>query len=292
MGFVDNLSGKTAARAAVKGADIQAGALEDSKGILNDGTDLARTALSNSFGQTNGSLAGFAGLGDQALAQSNLLLDPNAQNEFIQNNPMYQQAIQNAIAQTQKGANASGSSGTGQFAVDLANATANTGLGFLQNQQNNINNALSTGFNATNAQNDLLLNEGSSLANLELGNATNMANLVQGIGAVQAGGITGAANARTAGASGLFNAAAQLGGAALGNTALMSDKRLKDNIKNIGKMGKFNKYSWTWNEIAAKEFGLTGSDTGVIAQEVEETNPEFIVTHENGYKMVNYEEIV
>lgn len=68
-----------------------------------------------------------------------------------------------------------------------------------------------------------------------------------------------------------------------------SDERLKENIFLIGHNGRFNIYSWDWNE-EAKKLGLSGSSTGVMASEVEETNPE-LVSEINGYKAVNYEGI-
>lgn len=73
----------------------------------------------------------------------------------------------------------------------------------------------------------------------------------------------------------LLGAGAQLGGA-----YLMSDERVKENIKRVGNEKGYNIY----------EFNYIGDDKryiGVMAQEVEKTNPEAILEN-NGLKRVNY----
>ena len=74
--------------------------------------------------------------------------------------------------------------------------------------------------------------------------------------------------------------------AGLGSAAIMSDINLKDNIKLLHRTEHpdINVYSWDWND-KAKEIGLTGSDTGYIAQHVEQVFPEF-VTMRHGYKAI------
>jgi hypothetical protein len=44
--------------------------------------------------------------------------------------------------------------------------------------------------------------------------------------------------------------------------------------------------SWQWRE--RNPAGLTGSDAGVIAQEVEAVFPELVATDERGFKTVSY----
>lgn len=75
-----------------------------------------------------------------------------------------------------------------------------------------------------------------------------------------------------------------------------SDARFKDNVKTIpnalDKVSKIGGYTYDWNETAGDVLGRSGSDVGVIAQEVEEVLPEVVKTRENGYKAVNYEKMV
>ena len=80
-----------------------------------------------------------------------------------------------------------------------------------------------------------------------------------------------------------------------------SDKRLKENIKQIekplDKIKKINGVTFDWRELTKEEeeqkFQLNrGADIGVIAQEVEEVLPEIVTTREKtGYKAVKYEKL-
>jgi hypothetical protein len=70
---------------------------------------------------------------------------------------------------------------------------------------------------------------------------------------------------------------------------LLSDIRLKKDIKSIGKVGKHNVYSWTWNEKANK-LGLHGQAKGVLAQEVQKVQPSAVV-NQNGYLAVRYDRL-
>ena len=72
-----------------------------------------------------------------------------------------------------------------------------------------------------------------------------------------------------------------------------SDSNLKTNIKTIDdpleKVLSLHGYTFDWNE----ESGKQGSETGVIAQEVEALGlPGLVTTRDNGYLAVNYEKLV
>ena len=69
--------------------------------------------------------------------------------------------------------------------------------------------------------------------------------------------------------------------------SMASDARLKKNIKRIAKDGNVNIYSWEWNQLADETFGLTGPDTGYIAQEVRKVMPE-AVTSIKGFLAIDY----
>jgi len=72
-----------------------------------------------------------------------------------------------------------------------------------------------------------------------------------------------------------------------------SDKRLKDNIKNIPnaleKIQSIGGYEFDWNH---SQETYEGHDVGVIAQEIEEVLPEAVTTRDSGYKGVQYEKLV
>jgi len=72
-----------------------------------------------------------------------------------------------------------------------------------------------------------------------------------------------------------------------------SDERLKDNVTAIddplAKVLSLGGYTFDWNENTNNE----GSDTGVIAQEIETLGlPGLVTTRDNGYKAVRYEKLV
>lgn len=74
-----------------------------------------------------------------------------------------------------------------------------------------------------------------------------------------------------------------------------SDKRLKDNIKNIengiDKIKKLNGVSFNWNN-KQDIYEIGKKDYGVIAQDVEDILPELVETRSNGYKAVKYEKLI
>jgi hypothetical protein len=72
-----------------------------------------------------------------------------------------------------------------------------------------------------------------------------------------------------------------------------SDRALKDNLKlienAIDKVNQIGGYTFEWND---KQQVYTGTDIGVIAQEIEAILPEIVTTRENGYKAVKYEKLI
>ena len=75
-----------------------------------------------------------------------------------------------------------------------------------------------------------------------------------------------------------------------------SDERLKSNIQPIGDaLDKVNQISgnvYDWKEGFEDIHSHTGTDIGVIAQEIEKVLPQAVIDRESGYKAVNYEKIV
>lgn len=73
----------------------------------------------------------------------------------------------------------------------------------------------------------------------------------------------------------------------------VSDTRLKENITPTGSfIAGLPEYTWTWNATAVN-LGLDHYPTkGVLAQEVLEKHPQFVVfDHSIGYLRVNYNEL-
>ena len=201
MGFVTDLvsgsvvgdalglesSGEKAARAAAAALEASG---QDALGELQRGKT-----------EGQGFLQPFSQLGQQGLDQANFLTDPNAQFDFLQNNPLFQMGLDNANRQTMQGAASRGRLSSGDTLQQLNNNALLTASPLIANQQNSIQNLLGMGLNTAQSQ-----------ANTALGSASQLANAQTQIGNAQAGGIIGQQNAQTANQQNLFNLAGQLGG--------------------------------------------------------------------------------
>jgi len=94
-------------------------------------------------------------------------------------------------------------------------------------------------------------------------------------------------NAKNAAQAGLNSGLMGLGGT-LGAAALMSDIRTKENIKAIGWLSNgLPVYEYEYKPEWKNEAGH-GKFVGVMAHEVEQVQPEAVITRPDGYKMVNY----
>lgn len=257
MGFVRDITGRTAADAARKGGDLQAGAGREAAG------DVVQA------GQQAGALLDpFAQIGQQGIDQAGFLTDQQAQFDFLQNNPLFQMGLDNANTQTNQMAAARGRLSAGDTLQKLNNNALLTAAPLIQQQKQSIGDLLAIGQNTA-------LNQGTILQ----GTAANQGNLLTGAAAAQAGGIVGQGNARGAGSMNILGLGAEAGG-------YFSDPSLKTNINIVDYINGYNVYTWDWN---AKAFllGLFGSSRGVMANEVLKQNPEAI-TLDRGYMKVNY----
>ena len=260
MGFVRTITGKTSAKAAERGAESQVQAGREA---------IAATERAAERGQAF--LQPFAEVGQRALGLSDFLADPQAQFDFLQQNPLFQRSLDEANTQTQQLAAARGRLSAGDTLQQLSENVLMSAQPLISQQRQDINNLLNLGTGLAQTQ-----------ANVAIGQGTNVGNLLTDIGAARAAGQVGAANARTQGAQNLLNLGLQGAGAAFG----FSDPRLKTNIKPKGTVNGFNWYTWDWNETA-KELGLEGGSEGVMADEVKKTNPE-LIGERYGFMTVNY----
>ena len=69
--------------------------------------------------------------------------------------------------------------------------------------------------------------------------------------------------------------------------ALISDVRLKTNIKKVGERGGVSFYSWDWKP-EAKNLAGNMLTKGVIADELQQIHPDLVSVGPHGFKMVNY----
>merc|ERR1711988_1494591 len=78
-----------------------------------------------------------------------------------------------------------------------------------------------------------------------------------------------------------------------GYDALQSDRRLKENIRNItdavAVLSAFRGVRFDWRaNVPGKELRRSPADIGFIAQEIEEVLPELVMSNSTGYRSVSY----
>jgi hypothetical protein len=75
-----------------------------------------------------------------------------------------------------------------------------------------------------------------------------------------------------------------------------SDQKLKENINPIPnaleKLSQISGNTFDWKSGFSEIHSHSGTDVGVIAQEIEKVLPQVVTTRENGYKAVQYEKII
>lgn len=256
---IEGLTGETAAEAALKAGEIQAGATER-------GIEEIRAAEEMGLGF----LQPFGAVGQQGIQQAGFLTDPQAQFEFLQQNPLFQAALEEAQTRTGQQAAARGRLSAGDTLQQLSKNVLLSAQPLISGQKQSIMDLLGIGTGVAGQQ-----------AGLTAVRGTNIADLIGSGAAAQAAGQVGAATAQGQGLQNLLTTGIIAGSA-------FSDRKLKTNIKHLGKSNGHNIYSWTWNETAKALFGLIGSSIGVIAQEVQQITPT-AVTQDHGYLKVNYD---
>jgi hypothetical protein len=230
------------------------------------GRSIAETRRATEEGQ--GFLAPFGGVGLQGVEQAGFLTDPQAQFDFLQNNPLFQMGLDNANRQTQQSAASRGRLSSGDTLQELNQNALLTASPLIQSQKQSIGDLLNFGGGIATNQANTAIGEGSQISNAfeNQGNITSAG--IQGRNKIQAD--TTANQQQLAGQ--IFS--------------MFSDPALKTNIKSTGSKNGFNTYSWDWNELANK-VGLSGSGVGVMADEVKAIKPE-AVTIDRGFMKVNY----
>lgn len=254
MGFVKNVIngfvGNTAADASKQAAQVQAQSGADAIAFQRESRDLARSDLSPfvKFGTSN-----LQGLTD--------ILTPQGQANYLQQNPLFNIAMNNLNRQSNNTFLGRGKVGdaTGQ----LVNNAYLAGAPLLQQQTSNLFNAANIGQASAAGQ-----------ANTAMGAGNSISDILTGIGNANAAGLTGAANAQNQGAN---NVAGLASLAAL----YFSDRRLKRHITRIGTHASgfpLYRFKYLWSETWSE---------GVMAQDVEKTRPDAVHIY-RGAKCVDY----
>ena len=199
-------------------------------------------------------------------ANGNPISDGSTIAQRAQESPFYTEAVRLGEEGVLRNASATGGLRSGNANEALANVNQQAYLASYQNQLSGL----------------------QGMANLP-SNANNIAAQQSSIGQTQAAGIIGGANSAAAQQQANMNNVGTAANIGLQAWDTFSDIRLKENVRYICDVNGHRVYSWSWNDEAGK-IGLVGESVGVIAQEVERTNPE-AVGEKSGYKTVNYDAI-
>lgn len=183
------IQGKMGADAAKSAAATEAGAI-----------DRATKANADALAQQRADLAPYAAAGKSTVnSLTNLVNDPTAQADFINNNPFFNTLAAKAKDDLYKTAAATGKLGSGGTLDALQNSYLLLGNSLLQQNITDKQNLVATGANAASGQ-----------ATATQSNNNNLIDLATGKGAVNAAGIIGANNAQNAGVQNGINTAIQL----------------------------------------------------------------------------------
>jgi len=146
----------------------------------------------------------FAQVAQQGVDLAGFLTDPQAQFDFIQQNPLFQLGLENVNQQIGKSAAARGRLSAGDTLQQLTQASTLASQPLIDRQRQDILNLLNLGQGVAGQQ-----------ASTDLTTASQVTDLLTGGAAAQAAGEVGAANAR----SGLLGNVLSLGSMPLGNVA-------------------------------------------------------------------------
>lgn len=280
--------------------------ITDTLGITNYGDQAKATkqAANQQLASTNAQIAyqegaerraterlqPFVSLGTANIAGLQGLLTPQGQMDYLQSNPMFQAAVQNAADQTKAAAASSGKFGSGGLVNQLFQNYLGQGEQFIGNQFNRLTNTVGMGqasaagqaansLNAANNITGILGNQGDIRAAGTMA-GQNIQNQALGGGLSLLGGSYlgsiggGQALGGMASGSGLQNAL-------LGAMAF-SDRRLKRDIAEISQDDIGGVYKFRYVDSGQWYIGR-------MADELQKTRPDAVIEHESGYLMVTPE---
>ena len=248
---------------------------------LSDGGDSARDASSAQVAAADKAIAfqkesrdlarkdlePFKDAGVNALpGLTSLIQDPNAQKDFVQDNPFFKSLADESQKRIFDNGAARGKVGSGGTAEALQNS-----LMLLGNDL--VNQSIGQRFSLAN----IGQSSAAGQANITTNAGNNISDLHTQSGNAQAAGIIGAENSRVGGIESLINAGTGIFGAY--SAAKLSDKNFKEDIIEVGSSKGIKYYFYKYKGSLKLEFG-------VMAQEVEHIKN--AVLNMGGKKYVNY----
>lgn len=147
------------------------------------GIDRGIAETRTAAGAAQGFLLPAAQAGQQGFDQANFLTDPQAQVDFLQNNPLFQMSLENANTETKQLAAAKGRLSAGDTLEQLSKNVLLSSQPLIAQQKSSISDLINLGSGTGVAQ-----------ANLAIGQGTNVADLLTSSGDVNAASIISSSN--------------------------------------------------------------------------------------------------
>lgn len=186
--------GGDAADAATQAAQLQGKSADKAIALQRESRDLARADL-----------APFVEFGQGNMDALSLLLTGQGQADYLQSNPLFDLALDRTNKASLSSNAAQGLLNSGNTLNELNNNALLTAMPLLQNQQNQLFNAVNMGQSSAAGQANTALATGNSLSDLTAQK-----------GNIQASGIVGSQGAQQAAFNNLLNLGGQAGAAYLG----------------------------------------------------------------------------
>ncbi len=286
-------------------ANAQQAAADQAAAIQADAKTQALDLSGKATAQARADLQPYNAAGTQAIGGlqaglegvSNLVTNPNAQKDYITNNPFFDALSKRASTTLLNNAATKGKLASGNTAEALQNSIlllgsdlVNQNITQRQNTNNQYQALVNTGLSAAGTQANVTNSGANRDVSTVTGVANNQSNLRQDSGDAQAAGIMGSASARNNGIQGVANVATSAIGQYNGmptqtnGSISLCDVRAKENISEVGKLK---------NGLPIYKFNYKGDNKthlNVMAQDVEEVNPS-AVTEINGFKYINMEKV-
>ncbi len=253
----------------MQGEDEAREASIESQSEMEQALDAAMMETRRSRDEGQSFLQPYGDVGLQGVENAGFLTDPQAQFDYLQNNPLFQLALDNANRTTQASSAARGRLSAGDTLAQLSNNVLLSAQPLINDQKNSIQNLLNFGGGIGTAQANTAIGEGTALSGL-----------------MQAQGNTAAAGTINRNQI-AQDARGQQQQTAMTIASMFSDSRLKEKAKIINNKNGYDIWSWEWNEKAKKLFNLSGKATGVMFNEVLKKDPN-AVSYQDGYGKVNY----
>jgi hypothetical protein len=198
----------------MEGADAAAAAAQRAAGIQEAGVERGIGEIRGAEERALGFLSPFQQVGQQGIQQAGFLTDPQAQFEFLQNNPLFQQALSQAERGTKGMAAARGRLSAGDTLQQLSQNVLLSASPLIQQQKASIADLLNLGTGVAGRQAQTVTGTGASVADLMGTGAAARAAGEVGAANAQAQGIQDMTQLALTGASMLFPPAAPFAGIA------------------------------------------------------------------------------